>query len=79
MVYTHVLWSCARLTNDQHCRFKRTGKRDKIFLATKFGFVPNPNPALITINGKPEYARERLELSLQKLGIDHIDLWYLHR
>ncbi|KZP12029.1 Aldo/keto reductase, partial [Athelia psychrophila] len=56
---------------------KRTGKRNDIFLATKFGFVfDNPDKL---INGSPEYAREALDRSLQKLGVDYIDLFYLHR
>ncbi|KAF9566055.1 Aldo/keto reductase [Agrocybe pediades] len=53
--------------------FKRTGKRNEIFLATKFGITPN-GP-----NGKPEYVRSAVEKSLKRLGIDQIDLYYLHR
>ena len=76
-----TLISFASLTpcNGNESRFKRTGKRDEIFLATKFGFVLHADPALISVNGKPEYAKECLEKSLRKLGVDHIDLWYLHR
>ena len=55
---------------------KRTGKRSEIFLATKFGFTADPNRLL---NGSPEYAREALDRSLKKLGVDYIDLYYLHR
>lgn len=57
-------------------RFRRTGKRDEIFLATKFGVVTDPNRI---INGTPEYAVQALEASLKRLGTDHVDLWYLHR
>ncbi|PPQ82529.1 hypothetical protein CVT25_007138 [Psilocybe cyanescens] len=53
--------------------FKRTGKRDQIFLATKFGSTPE-GP-----NGKPEYVRSAIESSLKKLGVDTIDLYYIHR
>jgi hypothetical protein len=53
-------------------RFKRTGNRDKIFLATKFGFIQNG------INGKPEYVRTAAEKSLKRLGVKAIDLYYLH-
>ncbi|CAE6484986.1 unnamed protein product [Rhizoctonia solani] len=53
--------------------FKRTGQRDKIFLATKFGFHPD-GP-----RGTPDYAKQCLEESLQKLGVDTIDLYYVHR
>ena len=58
------------------CRFKRTGKRDEIFLATKFGIVTDPDRA---VNGTPEYAVQALDASLKRLGTDHVDLWYLHR
>lgn len=57
-------------------RFKRTGKRDDIFLATKFGSVLEPGRM---INGSPAYAKQALERSLARLGVDHIDLYYLHR
>lgn len=53
-------------------RFKRTGKRDQIFLATKFGSTPE-GP-----NGKPEYVRSAIKSSLKKLGVDTIDLYYIH-
>ncbi|KAJ6462732.1 NADP-dependent oxidoreductase domain-containing protein [Mycena vitilis] len=55
--------------------FKRTGKRDDIFLCTKFGFTL---PAY-EVNGTPEYVKTAAESSLKKLGVDHIDLYYLHR
>ncbi|CAE6448947.1 unnamed protein product [Rhizoctonia solani] len=53
--------------------FKRTGKRDQIFLATKFG-ITSKGP-----NGSPEYIRQQLNQSLERLGVDTIDLYYLHR
>ncbi|KAF8998393.1 NADP-dependent oxidoreductase domain-containing protein [Cyathus striatus] len=56
--------------------FKKTGKRPKIFLATKFGFVLN-SPRII--NGDPEYVKQAAEESLKKLGVDQIDLYYFHR
>ncbi|KAJ7176262.1 NADP-dependent oxidoreductase domain-containing protein [Mycena crocata] len=55
--------------------FKRTGKRSDIFLATKFGFVA----ADFSINGSPAYVKSSAERSLKKLGVDCIDLYYLHR
>lgn len=65
--------------NDQP-RFKRTGKRHEIFLATKFGFVPGADPAKgAVLCGTAEYAKEALERSLKRLGVEQIDLWYLHR
>ena len=55
-------------------------KRSKVFLATKFGIVRNPaNPSLRGVNGKPEYVRTSCEASLRRLGVDVIDLYYLHR
>jgi len=53
--------------------FKRTGKRDQIFLATKFGITPSGS------NGTPEYVRSSAEKSLKRLGVETIDLYYLHR
>ena len=56
------------------------GKRDRVILATKFGFVaPDPARPGPRVNGKPEYVREAIEKSLKRLGTDHIDLYYLHR
>ena len=55
-------------------------RRDKVFLATKFGIVRNPaNPMLRGVNGKPEYVRTSCDASLRRLGVDVIDLYYLHR
>jgi len=56
------------------------GKRDQIVLATKFGIVRDPaNPQVRGVNGKPDYVKKCCEASLQRLGIDHIDLYYQHR
>ena len=55
-------------------RFKKTGKRNEIFLATKFG-VTRPG---FTINGTPEYVKAAAETSLKRMGIETIDLYYLH-
>ncbi|KAJ7606948.1 Aldo/keto reductase [Mycena polygramma] len=56
----------------------RTGKRDDIFLASKFGFVGYA-PGTRVIDGTAEYARKAVKKSLQRLGVDCIDLYYLHR
>jgi predicted aldo/keto reductase-like oxidoreductase len=58
--------------------FKRTGKRNDIFLATKFALVVGPNMS-VTHRSDPEYVREACEKSLKRLGVDHIDLYYCHR
>ncbi|HEY1766175.1 MAG TPA: aldo/keto reductase [Terracidiphilus sp.] len=56
------------------------GRRDKFFLATKFGIVRDPaNPSARGVNGSPEYVRRSVDSSLQRLGIDTIDLYYQHR
>ncbi|MGB8013943.1 MAG: aldo/keto reductase [Terriglobales bacterium] len=56
------------------------GKRDQIVLATKFGIVRDPaNPNVRGVNGKPDYVKKCCEASLQRLGVDHIDLYYQHR
>jgi aryl-alcohol dehydrogenase-like predicted oxidoreductase len=56
------------------------GKRDQVFLATKFGIVRDPNdPAVRGVDGRPEYARKAIEGSLKRLDVETIDLYYLHR
>jgi aryl-alcohol dehydrogenase-like predicted oxidoreductase len=54
-------------------------RRDRVVLATKFGIQRGPNPQDRGINGKPEYVRGACDASLQRLGVDHIDLYYQHR
>jgi aryl-alcohol dehydrogenase-like predicted oxidoreductase len=54
-------------------------RRDKVFLATKFGIQRSDDPAQRSINGKPEYVKSACEASLKRLGVDHIDLYYQHR
>lgn len=53
------------------------GKRDRVFLATKFGIVRDSIAR--SINGRPEYVRSACDASLSRLHIDHIDLYYQHR
>jgi aryl-alcohol dehydrogenase-like predicted oxidoreductase len=56
------------------------GRRDQVVLATKFGFKkPAGNALPNVVDGSPEYARSALDASLRRLGVDHVDLWYLHR
>ncbi|TBU27366.1 Aldo/keto reductase [Dichomitus squalens] len=60
--------------------FKRTGKRDEIFLATKFGFGHHwEGDETRTINGDPDYVPKAVQRSLEQLGVDYVDLLYLHR
>lgn len=55
------------------------GKREQVFLATKFGNQRDENGEWIRINGTPEYVRTACDASLKRLQIDHIDLYYQHR
>lgn len=56
------------------------GRRDGVFLATKFGIVRDPDdPSRRTFNGRPDYVRAACDASLRRLNVDHIDLYYQHR
>ncbi|AND70661.1 aldo/keto reductase [Dyella thiooxydans] len=56
------------------------GRRDEVFLATKFGVMRDPNdPTVRGINGRPEYVRAACDASLKRLGVETIDLYYQHR
>ncbi|MBK7980876.1 MAG: aldo/keto reductase [Ignavibacteriae bacterium] len=55
------------------------GKFDKIVLATKFGILRGENGERLGVSGRPEYVKQACEASLKRLGIDVIDLYYLHR
>jgi aryl-alcohol dehydrogenase-like predicted oxidoreductase len=56
------------------------GKRDQVVLATKFGIVRDPsNPNVRGVSGKPDYVKKSCEGSLQRLGVEYIDLYYQHR
>lgn len=54
-------------------------RRDKAFVATKFGIGFNAERTGLTIDGSPANVRRAIEGSLQRLGMDHVDLYYLHR
>ena len=54
-------------------------RRDEVILATKFGNERAPDGTFLGVNGKPEYVKKACEASLQRLGVDHIDLYYQHR
>jgi aryl-alcohol dehydrogenase-like predicted oxidoreductase len=53
-------------------------RRDQAVLATKFGFV-DPYGGEPRVDGSPAHARRSIDASLTRLGVDHVDLWYLHR
>jgi len=54
-------------------------RRDHVVLATKFGNVRNAQGQSLGIRGDPDYVRQACEASLERLGVDHIDLYYQHR
>jgi aryl-alcohol dehydrogenase-like predicted oxidoreductase len=55
------------------------GRRHEVVLATKFGNVRGEDGAYLGINGSPDYVRRACDASLQRLGVDTIDLYYQHR
>ena len=54
-------------------------RRDRAFVATKFGIGFNAERTALTIDGSPANVRRAIEGSLKRLGMDHVDLYYLHR
>lgn len=67
-------------SNEQLIGKAIAGKRDRVFLASKFGIVRDTaNPALRGVNGRPEYIRTSIDGTLKRLGIDTLDLYYQHR
>ena len=54
-------------------------RRDRVFLATKFGNVRGPNGEFLGVKGDPAYVRSACEESLNRLGVEVIDLYYQHR
>ena len=67
-------------TNEELIGKAIAGKRDQVFLASKFGIVRDPaNPALRGVNGRPEYIRDAIDGTLKRLGVETLDLYYQHR
>ena len=68
-------------TNEELLGRALAGRRDAVFLATKFGFVHDSDDpsAPSKIDGRPERVRQACEASLKRLKVTHIDLYYLHR
>lgn len=64
------------------------GRRDRVFIASKFGWVIDGSPGRevrvnydmpgIRANGRPEYMRQRIEASLKRLAVDYLDIYYNH-
>ncbi len=66
-------------TNEQLVGRAISGRRDEVQLATKFGNERRADGSRVGINGRPDYVRAACDASLQRLGVDHIDLYYQHR
>lgn len=66
-------------TNERLVGKAIAGRRDEVQLATKFGNERGADGTRIRINGTPEYVHAACDASLQRLGVDHIDLYYQHR
>jgi aryl-alcohol dehydrogenase-like predicted oxidoreductase len=68
-------------TNERLVGSAISGRRDEVFLATKFGIKLIKHDDLVNrvVDGSPEYVRQACDASLQRLGVDHIDLYYQHR
>jgi aryl-alcohol dehydrogenase-like predicted oxidoreductase len=66
-------------TNEQLVGRAIAGRRDEVVLATKFGNERGEDGSFRGINGRPDYVRRACDASLQRLGVDVIDLYYQHR
>ncbi|WP_309649951.1 aldo/keto reductase [Nocardioides sp.] len=66
-------------TNERLVGKAISDRRDEVQLATKFGNERAEDGARLGINGRPDYVRSACDASLQRLGVDHIDLYYQHR
>jgi aryl-alcohol dehydrogenase-like predicted oxidoreductase len=65
-------------TNEIQVGKALAGRRDRAFIATKFGIVRDQSGGVAT-DGSPANVRRSIEGSLTRLGVDHVDLYYLHR
>jgi len=66
-------------TNERLVGGAVAGRRDEVVLATKFGNQRDETGAFLGVNGRPEYVLACCDASLQRLGVDMIDLYYQHR
>ena len=66
-------------TNEQLVGKAIAGRRDDVVLASKFGNERRADGSRVGVNGKPDYVRSACDASLQRLGVDVIDLYYQHR
>ena len=66
-------------TNERLVGRAIAGRRDEVVLATKFGNERGEDGSFRGVNGRPDYVRRACDASLQRLGVDVIDLYYQHR
>ena len=66
-------------TNEELLGRALRGKRDGLYLASKFGLVRSSDPHTRGVNGRPDYVRQSVEGSLKRLDTDYLDLYYQHR
>ena len=66
-------------TNERLVGRAIAGRREEVVLATKFGNVRGEQGERLGIRGDPDYVRKACDASLERLGVDHIDLFYQHR
>lgn len=66
-------------TNEQLVGRAVAGRRDQVTIATKFGNVRGDDGKFLGVSGTPDYVRQACDASLQRLGVDTIDLYYQHR
>ena len=66
-------------TNERLLGRALAGRRVRAVVSTQFGVVREPDGRFVGVNGRPEYVRAACEASLQRLGMDHVDLYTQHR
>jgi aryl-alcohol dehydrogenase-like predicted oxidoreductase len=66
-------------TNERLVGRAVTGRRDEVVVATKFGNQRGEDGSWLGINGRPEYVHRACDASLERLGVETIDLYYQHR
>ncbi len=66
-------------TNERLVGRAIAGRRQEVVLATKFGNERNEDGSWVGVNGRPDYVHRACDASLERLGVDHIDLYYQHR
>jgi aryl-alcohol dehydrogenase-like predicted oxidoreductase len=66
-------------TNEELVGRAIADRRDEVVLATKFGNERTPDGGMVGVNGRPEYVHRACDASLQRLGVDVVDLYYQHR